>query len=73
MAEITSVRVPLPLYKVSSFDSEIHLTKRKLFTEYYHNNQNTEILGTKLTGQRLAITQKPKVPGSSPAATYVQR
>ena len=44
MAETTLVRVPLPLYKVSPFESEIDLPKRKLFTEYYHNDGKFEIL-----------------------------
>ena len=44
MAETTSVRVPLLLYKVSPFDSKIDLPKRKLFTEYYHNGEKSEIL-----------------------------
>ena len=44
MAETTLVRVPLPLYKVSPFESEIDLPKRKLFTEYYHNDEKFEIL-----------------------------
>ena len=37
-------KVLLPLYKVSPFDSEIDLPKRKLFTEYYHNDEKFEIL-----------------------------
>ena len=44
MAETTLVRVPLPLYKASPFESEIDLPKRKLFTEYYHNDEKFEIL-----------------------------
>ena len=28
----------------TTFDSEIDLSKRKMFTEYYHNNEKFEIL-----------------------------
>ena len=37
------MRFPLPLCKVSPFDSEIDLPKKKLFTEYYHNDGKFEI------------------------------
>ena len=44
MAETTSVGVLLPVYKVSPFDCEIDLSKSKLFTEYYHNDEKFVIL-----------------------------
>ena len=47
VAKSISVWIQLPLYKISpnqQLDSKIDLSKRKLFTEYYHNNKKFEIL-----------------------------